>query len=749
MHTFFINTSEKIAGLSNPVRQAYRGILFEKQEAEKNLIILRNSVSVDELDTCAEEIATMIDQEADIYEDTALAVYMESKIRMDDSSYSPQPRVVAEETLLSLKAEAALVWKLCDMGKRPRELVFIFGESIKRDEIMEDDDVFRMDMRKELWEGICLPPVSEVLKYIRESTDENSLAAEEESADDEINPNRSGKEEKPRKKYPEITEQALIGVLKKNTEGKMAIITQHDKYCYDDIISHLAKMIEYQIETALWEIDEEVIYNCLGNAVETFTQTLLRDQIIGRYAVSVRYMYMPLEYRDYHEEQRNACRLMMYLYGITQEGNEKGYLNLEIQEDQINRQRTENGPQHACLMPEVDYKRLANLLNYKRICCQNSSYVPAVPPDELNHRVENGDKLINSDHEIPVLIPKKYIRGDSDSSGKISMISDYLRRGIMSTASLRKAVEKTLQDILDKDANNTKQIREYMNRVTAEYDRIKDDGLKKIAYTEKLTNITESGDENTDKRIDDLQNMENKVNGLMIEAEKELLKEPPRLIPTKSVKEQVKEVRAQTEYYLTSLKRSILILAVAIAFIAAVMIPYLLTMKWILTSLPGYLFIIITAAVALGSLAAGYICFSAVYKYKIKSMVRKLCVDFTLAQKQNQDCLNTYTDFLYKKVPRYYALSRYQSALHDYKEQTKLRKEKITFHNRSRKEWTNLIWVLIDNLDIKREIDPIPEDEIETARIDPEKDRTENGEIYTLSAMDVSQILRIKEELSA
>ena len=707
MHTFFINTSERVS--SAP----YREILFEELLAKKELLIPRDHVPLDGLRDHAEEIARVINQEADITEDTALLVYIESRALPESPLDEVRPRIVADETLQSLKAEAALVWRLCEMGKRPQELVFVFGEPRKRDERLEYDGAFMQSVWKRMWESIQLAPTEDVCRRINEAKGE-------------------------------LTEQALLQAVTACDPKKPAIISKTDTDCYGPITENLAKLLAYHARMTRQKTTDADLYASLGNAVEEYTQTLLRDQLMGKYAVGVRYMYLPLEMRDVHEGHRSVCRLMMYVYAVAYNWNHPGFFDLSAEERLMALQRVENGVLHACPAPEVDYHTLYGALQLRMERCRYSRYSPADPPDELNKRVERKETLIVSSHKPPALIPENPFRSGGKGR-RSSLIPDYLTKRGMRVGALREAVDRTLADILEKNENNQRAIIEYLNRATAEYDRIKDDALQNVAYTEPTPDFQGGLAENAEKCIDEMQNMEDKLNRLVTEREKEVLQAPPRLVTAQDVRKQVAAVERQADYYFGALKRGMTLLIAGIVFLLLVLAPYVTIMRGLFSVPRGYLFFAVTALIVIAALGVSAVLFSRVYKHKIIDLVLGLIDEFTVSQQKNQECLDQYSGFLYKLVPGYYALHRYEEALHDYKVRAQTRLEQITYHNESRSRQITRIAALLDSLDVQG-IHYDPDADRQAIVIDPSGDRIANESVYILSAADVRDALNQAKE---
>ena len=702
MHTFFVNTSEKVS------LGAYRDILFQELLVNNELIVPCDYVPLNGLRAYAEEIARTINQQADIAEDTTLVVYMEDQKSQYSSIENQRPQTVADETLLSLKAEAALVWRLCEMGKRPQELVFIFGEHAKRDQTLEYDEVFLQDVRKRMWERIQLPPCQVLLDAI--------LGKKEMAKDD------------------------LLPILKHNGLHNK-IITQDDTDCYEPILNNLAELVMYHLQNDNQEISLDVLYACLGHAVEEFIQTFLRDQLMDKYAVSVRYMYLPVQDRDVHETHRSICRLMHYVYHIAYNGNHPDFFDMTVPLQALQLQQTENGPLHACLVPEINYKKLCHYLYARMECCSNIQYTPAEPPEELTDRVRRKETLIKSQYSPPELTARD-IFSEKGAAGKHhSLIPDYLVKRNMRLSDLRDAVDKTIADILIKNDTNQQKITQYLNRIMSEYDRIKDDALQQVAFTENPPSITGSSSQNAEQYIDELRNIEDDLDLLKKEREKEVLQPPPHLVSTEDVRKQVAAVKKQTDYYFSSLKKGLILVSFCIAFILLFMVPYLVIMHRLFSAPQGYVFFIATLLIVAGALGVGSLLFSRIYKHKIIRLVKNLVSDFSATQRNNQKCLEEFGKFLYKTIPGYYALHRYDHLLHQYKKMLRTYMEKITFHEDFRRQQIGRIKSLLDNLDIHLS----PEEAYSPQGIviiDPNGDLIANKNVYILSADEVRETIQ-------
>ena len=325
MHTFFINTSEKI---SEKLKDGiYQDILFEELTAKKALIIpnIYTQTDTDSLKKCAQSIAARIDQEADVDESIALIVYMESGEVSPGSPDYLSAHMIAEEILKSLQAEEALVRTLCSQGKHPQKLVFIFGEHVKRDPTLTDDKVFLENIKKELWELLCLPSSKKTLPFLGEEP--------------------AGESNSSTGKLPEAEE--LKQFFTDNLSNLNYFLTDTDSLS-SGVLDDLVRSILARARKLRRNLSGSDLYASLDDVLNEFMNNRLRDRVNGFYADSVTYNYIPLEFKDIHENDQSICRLMLNVYAMANNFNvgQKEMIPLcEESTDVLN----------ASILPQVNY----------------------------------------------------------------------------------------------------------------------------------------------------------------------------------------------------------------------------------------------------------------------------------------------------------------------------------------------------------------------------------------------------------
>ena len=287
---------------------------------------------------------------------------------------------------------------------------------------------------------------------------------------------------------------------------------------------------------------------------------------------------------------------------------------------------------------------------------------------------------------------------------------------------------------------NSIKIQEYISRITNEYDRIKDHELEKLPFTaEDCPDFTRSEDNEREKMRDELDNIERNVDKLIADAERELL-QPVLSIPKSiNMDKEIKQAEEQTTYYLHCLKIRLAHLIFWVLFILAVIIPYFVTKTQVLNNIPGYLFLCITAGLAFGALVIGYLVFYKQYNKKAHSVMDHLICKFISSQKENLECIESFRNLLYRKIPRCYGLHHYRNMLVEYKEESRLRRLKITFHETAKEKWRREIAKLMDNLDLGDKT--LLKQDAELAIVDPDEDCAGNAKVYILSSEEVRQSL--------
>lgn len=700
MHTFFINTSKACAS------DLYRELLFEKLIAEKKLIIPRDYYPLEELGACASQAAQLIDQEADISEDVRFVLYVENRQTHDDETVCGNARMIAEEELLTIKIENVFVQQLFQHGKIPAEMLVIFGEREKRSTVGEDDCAYQETREKTLWRNIALPPCKDVAAFIREQG----------------------------KKLDETQLEAYLC----SAAGEGKLISQQDA-CYKPLVKMLAKHLLYRSKKYVDDFTDALVLKDLCIAIDEYKESLAKDAEYTKRKTKLVYAYQLLEERDQKERNRNVCRLMLGVYMLAAQS-----CALDDALHAINRQAGESGgfactgekPHDAIAVPEVNYEKLAECLHGKLALCENVVYTEMQAPAELNEklkqgRADDGGMLIASAYEMPDL--------NAEMNAK---------RGITVRA-LRRAVDETLDALDKKNSECYDQTCYFLNNITSEYDRIKDDALRRVPVTQELRQAAERsvGDlrtESAHRNIDNLKNFGIQLKRIQTQAELSVLDFTGRITPTKDISEGIRNARNQANVYFDCLKHDLFLLLCCIFFLLVFMVPYFTVRFDLFNDAGGYIFFVLTAVAVCAAIGCGYFFFVGKYKRKIIKMMDHLCDEFTQVQAQNKACLERYLGLLYSIIPRCYGLSQYEEVLRSYSEDVQLRQRKMTYHQSALRQRIAGINALLDNLDCARP--DKQEHKEEFVELDPQKSRIENEAFYILSQADVLAMLENGEE---
>ena len=689
MHTFFINTSQTVSSAD------YRELLFEELLSRRQLLIPRDYVPFEDLGRCAEEIASLINQETDVTEEIRLIVFIEPSCSPTDHLGEDRARALAEEKLLCIKAEGALVWKLHEMGKQPGELVFVLGEKVSRDAAMHGETDYQQAIFRQYWNLIELPALDTVAARLNDSD------------------------------HP-ISQGELFDLLR-SREKPGAIISRADP-CYDPLIKTLADSLLTRQKIRRNDVTLDDLLSDVNNALTEYENNTLRSHILGRHAASVMYTCQHMELSDPQERNRTACRLMLYVYAWACERPELlENLTRSLAPNDAQGNVAGNGrqPLTALPMPAVRYDRLTGALARKVEELRRVSYDAQADPPELHDKVRpektQPGNLIHSAYEkLPEL-----------------QVTVRPHKGL-TLRGLRRAVGETLSEVEEKNKNNHQQIVRYLNRTSAEYDRIKDDALRGVPFLQKATG---------QNAMDDLKNNADDIAARREEAECRILDALGRVTTPEDVQAAVDAVRAQCEYWFGCLRRGAVLFGACGAFLLCFLLPYLYIRLDIISQQGGFLYFIATAAIVAGALALGNLWFSRKYTRRVTALVKKLCREFNSSQEANLGCLRSYADFMYRKVPLCYALARFDRTLSEFREKSRLYQEKTSYHESSVRRRRRLIERLLDNIDRgwKRESDAT------SCRINPEISRVEgkNRDIYLLTTEEIEQAMQWGREQPA
>ena len=713
MHTYFINTSPKVSC------KQYEDVLFGSLIAKKQLIIPEEYISLDDINECSVKIARKVDEEADIGEETSLVIFFDVEQEKNDSLDVMRSYAAADELLLSMKAETSLVWKLCEMGKQPQKLIFVFAEKIPRGRRIQDEL-----MNSRIWYDFGLPEWHAVQELVLGDTnageDDNDILAEQIS----------------QYLFNNVAEDRIIDCIK--------------DVCWNDVIHSFSKHIAATgIKTEQW--DEKQWYSNFRSTLDNYIQTKLRDSIQNKHAFNIEYWYQNWEEKDSKEKNRSECRLMLFLYAVVYDSMQQQELPLLIK-SQTNKNQT---PAEAFPVPKTDYQALGKALGEHYQYCSAGVYAEADVPRRIHKELEEREsserdfiKSIYNPEELH-LIPDELER-ESFASGyrinlnKIIGILDKHENDKIKTLGKREKglasqIRRTIKLIRKRCEENGHKIEEYIRRITNEYNRIKDEQLERMPFTaDDCPDFTESGINQHLRMIDDLDNIEKNVDKLIADAEKDLLQPISGIPKPVNMDKEIKKAEEQTAYYLKCLKMKLIHLVFGVLFVLAVVVPYAIISPQVFASLPGYLFFGMTAALAVLALFIGYVFFYNQYHKEIQKVMDGLIYDFICSQQENKKCIRNFTDFLYKRIPRCYGLHHYRRMLLEYKEDSRMRRRKLTYHDTARERCQRRIIKLVDNLDLGEVPDKKPE---EILTIDPDKDCADNEKIYILSPDEVRMTL--------
>ena len=699
MHTVFINTAKTVSP------QAYRELLFDKLIEDNRLIILNDCVTLNDLKDVAVQLAAMIDNKMEIREEIRLIVYLESDVLPSESNLCDSAASAALEEMYCIKAEATLTETLRGIGKEPAEILFVFGEKTRRN-ADEGNELFRETGDAVRWESVALPEPQEIAVFLNQS---ESLTLEQ-----------------------------IRHFLCSCSSGDKLINSQD--VCYAGLVDKLARLISDNNKRSGENWTDRDVIRKLSGALKEYRRECRSRQIKDSKGIVIEYAYMPLEYRDVKERNRSCTRLMMSVYACACDPEHSFRENLYAKaSDRIKKQLMGDKPETAYLLPRPDFDRLAEQLKYQLYFCEEGQYSCADAPAELN------DSLAAGGDQQKVLI------GSIHSTPQLTYDARMERR--WSVKQLKNAVKAALEAIEEKNNGNEAAIRKYLNMITAEYDRIKDDALKKVRVTQENYDTVKNavvGDDTKDAaRIDNLKNVEDDISALQRQAEKQVVQFRGRVTKTKDVMKAVKRVQQQTDEYFISLERSRLKTVVFAAFVILFVIPFVAIQTGVFQQPYGWLSFGLTVAGACLAVALAWMIFSFFRKKTIIALVQNLCRDFNKTQKENEECLGRYTDFLYKLVPRCYGVSRYEELLHDFRNSMLIRREQITWHETERNKRIRNVTAWMDGLDVDiRKID-ITKKQEDIPLLEPHMGRTDNEAYYIMNEEWVYSVLNYEQEEQA
>lgn len=684
MHTVFINTSKE-----NCPGQ-YSRLLLEKLLNDYSLIMLEEYVPLDQLSAHALALAEKIENEECIRENIRLVVYFENDVTQTTSPSSDTARVDAWMYAMTVKAHTDLLQVLHDKGKGPREMLFIFGERIKRVNT-EKNAQYDSVLVRALWDAVALPACGDLLQFLNA-------------------------EEKPER------EKILEFLLRAGTDDKKLI--NNKDACYGPLIRELANTLHERCKKARY-VEEEFMLADIRNALDAYTARLHEYAIRYNLPTKVYYVRQTLEYRDSFECSRSLCRRLLFLHlcaDCTGDLEEKLLSLLKMDADVFNLD--------VYKMPEMDMQEMKKQLNSQLTYCTYPRYLGARPPEDLSDHLkcsdENGGYIIASSYPPPELT------------------SDATFDSAVRTETLKKQVDIALDDIRSKSLTNADEIQKYLNLVEAEYARMKDKELEEVKFQrndyERFSHTVSGEGNDEDNRIDHLKNFEMTLDKLKGDAEKKMLEFNGKIVEPRSIEASLKLTKQQTNFYFAQMKHDSFLLAICLLFVLAVALPYIAVRFGMFSSLPGIICFLITVFAAGAAAYISYWLLVRKYKKKIVKLMNQLCYEFNKTQEDNEECLKHYGEFLYNRVPRTYGLSRYEEMLSRFRENMQLRLHKITFHKMSLEDRINTIRSWMTSMDVEeQEMYDIQLEDVPI--LDPEKSCYENEDYYCVNADMVRKIL--------
>ena len=714
MHTYFINTSSSV------VFGDYKEVLFENLLADKDLIIPADHCDLSVLGAGAEEIADQIDRETDIGEDIRLAVYLESGYEAS-RALSPLEAMVAiraEEILQALKAEAELVWTLCEHGKKPRELIIILGEKVDRDDIPTDGDHFQAELRRRCWSLIALPAVKDVLDYLKQK--------------------------------PDVGKEELVRMMRERAVMHDGILLSADDHCYESVLTNVSNLILDNLKLIGSSLErdpeaaETLMYRCLYDGIGEFRNHFLQDALIENRADKVCYLWQKVSDKDPHERSRSTCQLMLFVYCLScmdKDGSPKAGLlpgDAAFPFDP----HVETTLENACLLPEVNYPELTYLLiRMRRHFDDAPVFTPLEVPDAMaeelrDHRKERNGK--KDDGEEKPLIETAY---------PVPVFDMEIKAKRKYTV---KSIEKEIKDQLSEFRTRWKEyydsVQRYVNRVSDEYDRIKDDRLASIPYVEDGEAFAPPADMREEvmiRRLEDLKNKKADAERSVLEARKKILSGDDTFTTLDSMEESIRSVEEHIEDCINRLKFSVALFTSGVGFVLGFLVPYIVLKAGVLSFPQDSVYLAALAGAAAAAYVIGYRFFVVRGKNRIHELFRKLCEKLNAAQEANRNCLTGFDRLLHTDIPRCYGRYRYSVLLYSFYDRLDLRKRMITYHTASIGHRMDTIKSLLDQLDSHwedAEQDGLPSLDMSTA-LDPEKDRVENKGYYMIPACKLLKVL--------
>ena len=428
---------------------------------------------------------------------------------------------------------------------------------------------------------------------------------------------------------------------------------------------------------------------------------------------------------------------MLYLYASAYNANNP-------QSPEIPLPEKGNAIISAYILPSVNYPAFKQILYTHAAYCQDSDYKKIKKSAETGTADGNPGPFIRADHQRPVNFTDQLFE---DAGGpRVDFQNPKRMKGRMvSVSALRTMIDDLLNASAQKNESIHAEITQYLNRISSEYDRIKDDALNDLPFAEDLPDITAADRIDIESCIDDLKNIEDKADKIFVDREQQMMKTLPELVDPDIIRDLIKTTREQTDYYFDALTYRMQSFSAGIIFVLVILLPYFYVRQNIFSLPNGKWFFLGTGSAAVISLVIGRIFFTSRYKNKIIRIMERFISKYKKIQGRNYRVLEQYWDLLYHDIPEYYSIARYITSLKEFKEQMLERREKITYHDKSRKDRIIKIRSLLDDLDkgggaeLLNKIKGISA--AKWREIDPEEDLIANRDIYFLSPDEVRAVL--------
>ncbi|MBR5867942.1 MAG: hypothetical protein IKZ21_00740, partial [Clostridia bacterium] len=304
MQTFFINIREGGVDLGRHER------LLEGLVAQGDLF--HHSCSLNAMGVCAEEIASRISRYDEVGEDYNLLVYIQ--VPGDNEG------ALAAECALSVLIEEELLANLYRLGRKPREVLIVFGENFTRNRQYGAGRGFAEKQRTALWNMFPFRPVEEVTEEVLTLKARGDIA---ESAEEFQN--------------------ALSTVL--FSDGQNSLVGMESIFL-QEVLPVFSETVQKN------NLDNEGLTDIFSKVVHN-QRLHVSKQVTG---VPVRYAHVRLKDSDYNARVRSEFRILLYVCMAADSGE---FPMLEESADDASKNREIIG---EASLPRLDLDALATEL---------------------------------------------------------------------------------------------------------------------------------------------------------------------------------------------------------------------------------------------------------------------------------------------------------------------------------------------------------------------------------------------------